>query len=103
MKRIAKRTFQNVDWCRKQKKYVTIPYSESTKNNSDVQKQNSQDHSDVRMYEIDSHALDPVNVLEFYLQNLHPDNPNLFVKCKKLFSKVDEIWYTKEFIEKHPR
>ena len=55
------------------------------------------------MYEIDSHALDPVNVLEFYLQNLHPDNPNLFVKCKKLFSKVDEIWYMKEFIEKHPR
>ena len=75
----------------------------STKNNSDVHKQSSQDHSDVRMYEIDTHPLDPVNVLEFYLQKLHPENPNLFAKCKKLFSKMEEIWYMKEFVEKHPR
>ena len=27
------------------------------------------------MYEIDSHPLDLVNALEFYLQKLHPENP----------------------------
>ena len=52
------------------------------------------------MYENDSHPLDTVNALEFYLQKLHPENPNLFAKCKKLFSKVDEICYTKEVIGK---
>lgn len=55
------------------------------------------------MYEIDTHPLDPVNVLEFHLQKLQAENPNLFAKCKKLFSKIEEIWYMKEFVEKHPR
>ena len=53
------------------------------------------------MHEIDSHPLDPVNASEFYLQKLHPENPNLFPKCKQLFSKVDEIRYTKEVIGKN--
>ena len=47
---------------------------------------------------------DLVNALEFCLQKIHAENPNLFAKCKKLISKVDEIWYTKEVIgKKDPR
>ena len=53
------------------------------------------------MYEVDSLPLDPVNALAFYQQKLHPGNSNLFAKCKKLFLKLDEIWYTKEVIGKN--
>ena len=41
------------------------------------------------MYEIDSHPLNPVNALEFNVWKLHLENPNLFAKFKRLFSKVD--------------
>ena len=85
-------------------RYVTIDLPERIENNTGGCKQSSQDYSNVRMYEIGSHSLDPVNALEFYLQKLHPGNPNLFDKCKKLFSKVDGIWRTKEVIgKKHSR
>ena len=71
-----------------------------TKNNPSGHKQSSQNDVKIEI-EIDSHPLDPINVLEFYLQKIHPENPNLFAKRKKLFSKVDEIWYMKEVIGKN--
>ena len=56
------------------------------------------------MYDIDSHQLDAVNALEFYLQKLHQENPNLFAKCKKLFSKVGKwnLVYERSYRKKHP-
>ena len=80
---------------------VTVVLTESTKSNTGGHKQNSREYSDVRMYEVDSLPLDPVNALAFYQQKLHPGNSNLFAKCKKLFLKLDEIWYTKEVIGKN--
>ena len=80
---------------------LTIVLTESTENNPGGHKQSSQNCSDVIMHEVDSHPLNPVNILEFCLQKLLPENPNLFAKCGKLFSKIDEIWYTKEVIRKN--
>ena len=81
-------------------RYLTIILTESTKNNPGGHNQSSQDYSDVRMYEISSNPMDPVAAFEFYLEKLHPENPNLFAKAKKTFMK-DEVWYTKEVIGKN--
>ena len=52
------------------------------------------------MYEVWSVPLDPVMAFEFYVKKLHPENPHLFSKAKKHYSK-EEFWYTKEVIGKN--
>ena len=80
--------------------YVGAVLTKSTKNN--LGGQSYQDYIDVRMYEVVSNSMDPVNesIQIFSLSKLHPENKNLFSKSKKMFSR-DDIWFTKEVIGKN--
>ena len=81
-------------------RYVTTVLTETTKNNQGGAEQKNQDYSDVRMYEVSLNPQDPVTAFEFYKEKLHPENPYLFTKAKKHYSK-EEFWYTKEVIGKN--
>ena len=73
------------------KRYITMTVTEQTKNHSGGNRQTDQDYSDVRMYEMKSNVLDPVYCYEFYVSKLHPGNPFLFQKPKRIFSVHDNL------------
>ena len=70
----------------KNRSYVTMDVTESTKNHAGGNKQSELDYSDVRMYEIISSPLDPVRCFMLYQSKLHDENPHLFAKSLKKWS-----------------
>ena len=52
------------------------------------------------MYENVNFILDRVRTFEFYLNKLHPENPNLFAKASTTCMK-EGVWYTRQVIGKN--
>ena len=83
------------------KEYVTIKYTELTKNYQGGYKQKDQDYTDVRMYRIPGSAMDPMSSLKLMLSKLHHHCEALFQTPLTKFSKAAECWYKNELLGKN--
>ena len=82
------------------RRYITMLKTETTKNHQGGHKQCQQDYSDQRVYQTNG-KLDPIAAYNLYMSKRHPECDAFFQTPRTKFNKQDDYWYRNEPIGKN--